>query len=346
MLLGDLDGDGDVDMALGQGLFLNAGLGFFVDVTAARFPPGGGSSLALLDIEQDGDLDIVFASFSEQNRLYVNDGTASYADATAAHMPSNCDETHDVALGDVDGDGDLDAVFANSRGRGSHQNRLYLNDGWGTYTDATSAKMPADTDFSRAVALGDVDGDGDPDMVFANSLQQNRLYVNDSTGTYADATARMPVDVDSTRSLVMGDVDGDGDLDLVYGSTYDPNLLYLNLLHQLETPFLARLGYTYTLEVYSRFGPPSPSEFALPLLSTAAARISVPPYGTFGLEPKQMVALPALMIPQPAGMASTSFAVPKVAGIAGISLYAQVLIVTLPPAPVRLTNVTADVLIR
>ena len=81
-----------------------------------------------------------------------------------------------MALGDVDVDGDLDMVLGNDGYPG--QNRLYLNDGTGTFTDATVARMPGDNDGIHAVALGDVDDDDDLDIVFGNLYPQNRLYLN------------------------------------------------------------------------------------------------------------------------------------------------------------------------
>ncbi len=117
-------------------------------------------ALALGDVDGDGDSDLIFGNaFSgQQNRLYLNDGTGTFPDATAARMPPDSDYTQSVALGDVDGDGDPDLVFGKS-GLTNSQNRLYLNDGTGTFTDATVARMPHDTYNTSAVALGDVDGD-------------------------------------------------------------------------------------------------------------------------------------------------------------------------------------------
>src|SRR4030095_11115312 len=119
--------------------------------------------------------------------------------------------------GDVDGDGDLDLVVGNAY----LQSRLYLNDGIGTYTDAPASRMPVGSYNTSSLALGDVDRDGDLDLVVGNAYQQSLLYLNNGTGTFTDATAsRMPVGSYETRSLALGDVDGDGDLDLVVGNAY------------------------------------------------------------------------------------------------------------------------------
>ncbi|MCA8965690.1 MAG: VCBS repeat-containing protein, partial [Planctomycetes bacterium] len=105
------------------------------------------------------------------------------------------DYTHALALGDVDGDGDLDLVVGNSGFLGGGQTRLYFNDGAGRFSDETATRLPVDHQITRAVALGDVDGDGDLDLVIGNSpiygtvTGQNRPYLNDGTGTFSDVTA-------------------------------------------------------------------------------------------------------------------------------------------------------------
>src|SRR5262245_53484776 len=77
-----------------------------------------------------------------------------FAELGKTHLPPDAGGQA-CAIGDVDGDGDLDLVL------GYGQSRLYLNDGAGRFADATVNHMPARNDCAVALALGDVDGDGD-----------------------------------------------------------------------------------------------------------------------------------------------------------------------------------------
>ena len=350
---GDVDGDGDLDLVIGNGyhqnrLYLNNGTGTFTDATASRMPVDNDftSSMALGDVDGDGDLDLVIGnggfSSGHQNRLYLNNGTGTFTDATASRMPVDGDYTYSVALGDVDGDGDLDLVIGN----GGQQNRLYLNNGTGTFTDATASRMPVDNDTTLSVALGDVDSDGDLDMVLGNWSQQNRLYVNNGTGTFTDATAsRMPVADDMTNAVALGDVDGDGDLDLVIGNWSQQTLLYMNLLRQLDAPYVLRVGRNYQLDAYSRHGPATTTEIAFPFLSTGTANIPFPPFGTVGIDLTQMIALPPFVVPRPAGIGSLTIAVPNQRSLGGVALYTQA-VLDQQPVQVRLTNVVGEIMLR
>ncbi len=85
-----------------------------------------------------------------------------------------------TAIGGVDGDGDLDAVFANDEFSGGQQNRVCLGDGAGSFT---CSDLSSDANDTFGVALGDVDGDGDFDAVFAN-FGRNRVCLGDGAGSF------------------------------------------------------------------------------------------------------------------------------------------------------------------
>jgi hypothetical protein len=129
-----------------------------------------------------------------------------------------------VVLGDVDADGDLDLVVGNTNNQTS---KLYLNDGSGGFS-ATGTAVGSVIENTQSVVLGDVDGDGDLDLVAGNGGQTNKLYLNDGSGGFGTTGLAVGSDTDSTQSVVLGDVDGDGDLDLVAGNSGQTNKLYLN----------------------------------------------------------------------------------------------------------------------
>ncbi len=347
--LADVDRDGDLDILTGDSsvrLFLNDGRGNFSDGTAMRLPRlFSPTSLALGDVDRDGDLDLVVGTYG-QSRLALNDGSGVFTDVTAAHLPVDSDRTMTLLLGDLDADGDLDLVIGNDQ----QQNRLYLNNGTGRYSDATLGRMPARSDATTSLALGDIDNDGDLDLVVGNGAislgQANRLYLNSGTASFSDVTAtRLPLDSDFTVALAVGDVDADGDLDLVAANADYQDRLYKNLHRQLDAPFALRVGRTYQLDVYSRFGPSTTTELAFAFLSTGTAKIPLPPRGTLGIDPAFAISLPPFVVSQPAGLGSLTLLIPNQASLAGVPIYSQVLLVQ-QPVQERLTNVIGDIILR
>ena len=226
--LGDIDGDGYLDVVGGQWLDINkfhlndGNGGFSVTGTTIGSATDGTLSVDLGDVDGDGDLDLVVGNGSQINRLHLNDGSGGFS-ATGIAIGSETDPTFSVVLGDIDGDGDLDLVVGNS----TTSNKLYLNDGSGGFS-ATGIAIGSETDDTRAIALGDIDGDGDLDVVASNSAQTNKLYLNDGSGGFSATGIAIGSEIDSTEAVTLGDIDGDGDLDLVAGNYGQTNKLYLN----------------------------------------------------------------------------------------------------------------------
>ncbi len=172
--IADVTGDGVPEVVLAiygsqNRLFVPGPGGRYVDGTFAAttgLPTDSDPSegVTLTDADGDGDLDLLFANRGVQNRLYLNNGSGLFTDATAARLPTDTDPTVDIASGDVDGDGDRDLVMGND----GAQCRLYLNNGSGIFTDATGTRLPTLVAPTRDVALVDVNGDGDRDLLLAN----------------------------------------------------------------------------------------------------------------------------------------------------------------------------------
>lgn len=245
--LGDFNKDGNLDIYVANGgadrLYLNDGNNppVFSSASAPAGTTSNSEDCVIADVNGDGFDDIFIVRYDSDNSLYLNTpanpgsftSTAFPAEPSPAYYGSR-----DAALNDLDNDGDLDIVIANHN---TNQNRLYINDGnpIPTFTDVTSTSLPQIWDNSHDVKAGDVDGDGDVDLVFANQNiyntpylndPQNTLYLNngDIPPTFSDATvANMPLNLGPSWDVILGDVDNDFDLDIIF-TNEGQDQLYLN----------------------------------------------------------------------------------------------------------------------
>ena len=176
------------------------------------------------DLDGDGDLDaFVVASQGgccDSNQVYLVDvyGTFYYTGQGSPTFGKY--NSFGVALGDLDGDNDLDAFVANYYGEA---NKVYFNDGLGIFSDAGQS---LGSDNSYAVELGDLDGDGDLDSFIVNDGEPNKIYFNDGNGGFVDSGQALGEE--KSLDVALGDLDGDGDLDAFVVNHGDPNKIYLN----------------------------------------------------------------------------------------------------------------------
>jgi hypothetical protein len=216
-----------------------------VQHAVSRWPEQGetmqGMGVAVVDISGDGILDILLPNFGA-DQIYVGQADGTYIDETAVRWPADAtDPTEAFSAADVDGDGDLD-IFSSNRGG---ENALYINDGVGYFTKSTDNGLIGAVYGSVGAVFGDLDRDGDLDMMVNNHLateypgsteegDPNTLYYNNGDGTFEDKTALIPAALNSGFSYMstIVDVTGDHYPDIYitndFGFTARPNQLFVN----------------------------------------------------------------------------------------------------------------------
>ncbi len=272
----DIDGDADLDLFVvrrsGQfdRLYVNQGGqqggaegAFLPDATSVVVTTAADSRGCVTgDLDGDDDEDLFVAtSLGQNDLLYLNQGGAQggtqgvFAKVTSGPVVSDAAPTYRGVLADMDGDGDLDLFAANGSGVPSN---LYRNAGNATFTKVTGQHPATLGSESRTARFGDLDGDGDADLVVGNLLADNFLYLNQGgaqggvQGDFAQVTTGVAAnDNSATLDLDLGDYDGDGVLDLfVANCCNSDNLLYrgdgagAQFTPVSEGPFVGGGGYS------------------------------------------------------------------------------------------------------
>ncbi len=247
--IGDIDGDGHLDIVLadwgpgnagGEGgvtqLWLGDGTGKFTDATATNMPDikiSWSWEMDLADVDNDYDLDVLVSCKTCDGSFMFHNNNGVLTDASD-QLPQFSNNYEFEAL-DVNGDTFVDLITINDGPMVTEH--IFLGDGLGGFEDATAELWPAVANppgDDNMVAFLDVESDGDPDFVICGLFGGvDRLVLNDGMGNLSlEAGAFLPATSSGSLGIALADLDGDKRIDVVFAegeSAQDEDRVFLGV---------------------------------------------------------------------------------------------------------------------
>ncbi len=238
----DLNGDDYPDVIIGNNgqnqVFINQKNKYFSEATSSYFPDNDDATqdLKLIDIDLDGDLDLVEGIERGGNNIYIFDSNRFLAANDRLPNFGTAVETRKVAVGDINDDGYPDLFYCNVSWRPGvdPQDRLLVNDGKGFFRDITATALPANPFPTLDANIVDYNRDGFADILTVGSGPEGKnysLYINDGQGKFTDQTSTLlpAMKFRIGISLHTADLNADGFLDIYIGCFMGKDQLYLGL---------------------------------------------------------------------------------------------------------------------
>lgn len=240
LIIGDVDGDGDNDvLQYGQlnllppfaSLFLNDGSGNFVQAQNGSIVPFLLATIEFIDLEGDGDLDILSFGKNENNEaqvgLYENDGSGNFSVFANSNIAPHLAE--EISVGDIDNDGDEDVLISGTSDASAPKTILYINNGNGQFDELVNTSFP--DIFASSNAFADLDNDNDLDIVLIGSLVGGLpnifsiVFENLGSNNFVAADS---LGGEYIPANTIADFNGDGKKDIIIQGFVDDTNIYWN----------------------------------------------------------------------------------------------------------------------
>jgi hypothetical protein len=260
----DVDGDGDLDLAVGGfqdnnvtylSILINDGSGVFAAPLAYEAAPGGfptaRTRVALRDLDNDGDADLISGGVYEDGIVTAgaitirrNDGQGSFGPHQAYPMGDYVSDPWSLATADLNGDGFADIIASTPSGRASEGYVVLASNGTGSF--GAPAYYEAEQ-WTYAAAAFDADGDGDVDVAtVAGFSAALTVHANPGSGTFRVLT-RYPL-AQMNDAVESADIDNDGDIDIVTNNGFNiasNDAVIVVLKNNGDGTFVQGDSYTY-----------------------------------------------------------------------------------------------------